>query len=512
MVVVALGGFACSEPDSPESPQATGQSDSTASGNAVTTGLVTSSGDAAASAAVTGSGSTASSGTVTGSTGEVIPSSSNGDTGGPAGVGGATTTGSVSTGSTGTCDFQVTQSLSEAIGSVGIVEFSVNLPAVDAATIEFGLDTSYGMTAPVDVAEPNYRTLLLGMKTASEYHFRITATSGSEQCVSSDYSLTTAARPDDVVAPTIDTPLPDQHAGGFLIASRWGTDNGGPAFILDADNDLVWWYFAPIDVMRARMSFDGKSLWLRNTAQEDGTGVVMRLSMDGLTEERWEVPRTTHDLAVLPDGKVGLIAHTDGCDEIVELDPDTGATASIFNVEQAHGKTNCHVNYLAYSAIDDSYYISDYAASSYIKISRSGELRWVMNGDGSTITGSAWQREHGIHVLSADHFVIFSNGSMDQNSLVLEYQLDESANAVTELWRYDAGVNAQFGGDVQRLENGNTLAVYSSMSLIQEVNADGALVQELAYPSTHTVAYAMKRPTLYGGPPPKIYEFVAGAQ
>src|SRR5690606_9820656 len=203
---------------------------------------------------------------------------------------------------------------------------------------------------------------------------------------------------------------------------------------------------------------------------------VMRLSMDGLTEELWEVPRSTHDLAVLPDGKVGLIAHTDGCDEIIELDPTTGSTTSIFNVEEAHGKIDCHVNYLAYSSIDDSYYLSDFTASSYIKISRSGELRWVLNGDGSTITGSTWEAQHGIHVLSADHFVIFGNGGMEQNSLVLEYQLDESANAVTELWRYDAGVRAGFGGDVQRLLNGNTLISYSSISLIQEVNPAGELV------------------------------------
>jgi hypothetical protein len=391
---------------------------------------------------------------------------------------------------------------------VGIVEFSVDFPTVDEARIDFGLDSSYGMTAPVDLSEPNYRTLLLGMKTDSEYHFRITATSGSEVCSSADFSLTTVPRPDDVVAPDITTPLPDQRSDGFMITSRWGNNNGGPAFILDKDNDLVWWYFAPIDVMRVRMSYDGKSMWMRNTAQEDGTGAVMRISLDGLTEELWEVPHTTHDLAVLPDGKVGLISHTDGCDEIIEFDPDTEMTTTVFNVEQAHGKTMCHVNYLAYSSIDDSYYISDFQADDYIKISRSGELKWVLNGDGSTISGSDWTGgEHGIHVLSPDHFLLFNNGGSGQDSLVLEYQLDESAGTVSELWRYDAGLSAGFGGDVQRLKNGNTLISYSSISRIQEVNPDGELVQEFVYPQTHTVSYVIKRPTLYGGPPPKIDAF-----
>lgn len=400
------------------------------------------------------------------------------------------------------CQFEITHSLSDVIGTVGIVEFSVDLPAVESASIDFGLDTAYGMTAPVDLSEPMYRTLLLGMKTDSEYHFRVTASAGGEQCQSEDYTLTTAPRPEEVVMPQIATHLPEQKAEGFMITSRWGENNGGPAFILDSDNELVWWYFAPIDVMRVRMSYDGKYLWMRNTAQLDGTGSVLRLSLDGLSEDVWELPRTTHDLAVLPDGKVGLIEHTDGCDRIIEFDPETGTTTPIFDVEQAHGSTECHVNYLAYSGIDDSYYISDFFVSDYIKISRAGELKWVLNGQGSTITGASWENQHGIHVLSPEHFLIFSNGGTNQSSAVLEYQME--GTSVTEIWRYEPDIQARFGGDVQRLDNGNTLISFSSASIIHEVNPAGELVEEFKFPTDHTVSYLMKRKSLYGGPPPKV--------
>ncbi len=505
-LVVLLSGVACSDPAPAQDGSSTsgGQGASSSSDGVASGGSSdgVASGGSSDGAASGGSGSNA----VAGGTGGALAGSGSANGAGGEGVGGSPAAGGM--GASGTCDFEVSHSLSENIGTVGIVEFSVNLSDIEEANIEFGLDTDYGMTAPVDLAEPNYRTLLLGMKTDSEYHFRITAKSGAEECRSADFTLTTDPRPEDVVAPEITTPLPEERSDGFLITSRWGNDNGGPAFILDADNDLVWWFFAPIDIMRARMSYDGKWMWLRNTAQTDGTGAVMRLSMDGGTEELWELPRTTHDMAVLPDGKIGLISHTDGCDEIVEFDPETESTTTIFNVEEAHDSTNCHVNYLAYSDIDESYYISDFQADDYIKISRSGELQWVLNGEGSTLTGADWQGgQHGIHVLSPDHFVIFNNGAMGGSSLVLEYQLDQSSEAVTELWRYDAGVRAGFGGDVQRLDNGNTLISYSSISLIQEVNPEGDLVQEYAFPQTHTVSYIMKRPTLYGGPPPKIHEF-----
>jgi hypothetical protein len=256
------------------------------------------------------------------------------------------------------------------------------------------------------------------------------------------------------------------------------------------------------------MSYDGKSMWIRNTAQLDGSGVVQRVSMDGMNEERWELPTTTHDLAVIPDGKIGLIAHaSNGCDEVLEFDPATGQTTTLFNLTDAHGALDCHVNYLAYSALDDSFYISDWAESAYVKISRTGELLWVLNGNSATIAGTDWVRQHGIHVLAPDHFVIYSNGEPGSSmpSPVIEFQLDEAGGMATELWRYESEYQAQFGGDVQRLDNGNTYVVYSSGGVIQEVNPAGQLVEELSWSTGTTVSYAVKRGSLYGGPPPKIH-------
>jgi hypothetical protein len=59
------------------------------------------------------------------------------------------------------------------------------------AHIEFGLDAEYGTTAPVDLNEADFRTLLLGMKPDSAYHFRVVASDGAITYTSDDYVVNT---------------------------------------------------------------------------------------------------------------------------------------------------------------------------------------------------------------------------------------------------------------------------------------------------------------------------------
>jgi hypothetical protein len=409
----------------------------------------------------------------------------------------------------GECTFAIDGQLSDVIPTVGIVQWSVDLPAIDDAKIEFGLDTNYGLVAPVDLEEPNLRTLLLGMKASHEYHYRIVATGGGVTCESADGTFTTGDAPNgEVAAPDISTPLPDQVTDGYLITGRWGDGNDGPAFILDKDRDFVWWYEVPGDVIRARMSYDGKSMWMRNTAQAQGTGVVLRVSLDGLTEDRWDLGMTTHDLAVLPDGKIGLTAWDgQGCAEILEFNPDDGTTKTLINAQEAHGGSMCHVNNLQYYAEDDTYTFSDYDMDCFVKISREGEVIWVLNGSASDFTGTSWTHQHGLHILSQDHLLLFSNGGAGENSIVYEYQLDRSNMTATELWSYDGGISATYGGDVQRLENGNTIVTYSSAGIIEEVNPDKEVVQELTWPIGNSISYLTHQDSLYESPPPKIWRF-----
>ncbi|HSU42045.1 MAG TPA: arylsulfotransferase family protein [Polyangiaceae bacterium] len=471
-------------------------------------GATPTSGGSGGTGPVPNGGMAGSSAPMAGRGGSSMGGASGGTPGAPlAGMAGMSAAGSGSV-SVGSCTFNVTASVSDKITSVGLVDWSVDRPGLDSASIEFGLDTSYGSSAPVDLKAANYHTLLLGMKYGHSYHFKVIAQAGSERCESADYTLQTGPLPNGLPKPTLTTMAADKVFGGFTISERWGANKMGPSFIFDKDFDYVWMYPGEDDVIRTRMSFDGKAMWLRNTAQTDGTGVVRRVSMDGLKEDRWELPHTTHDLAVIPDGHVGLVGHaSSGCDEILDFNPDDGTLTSLFNAKEAHGNTMCHVNYLAYFAGDDSFVFSDYDASSLIKITRHGDFVWGLNGDASTISGTSWVREHGVHILAPDDLIVFSNGDgAAQKSLVFELKLDLAAKTATELWRYDADQNTTFGGDVQKLANGNLLVTYSSSGVIQELDPSRNVVQQATFDIGSALAYTERRLSLYGGPPPKIYE------
>jgi hypothetical protein len=140
-------------------------------------------------------------------------------------------------------------------------------------------------------------------------------------------------------------------------------------------------------------------------------------------------------------------------------------------------------------------------------MSREGEVIWVLNGTASDFTGTGWSRQHGLHILSEDHLLLFSNGGAGENSLIFEYQLDRGAMTATELWSYDGGVSATYGGDVQRLRSGNTIIAYSSAGIVQEVNAERQLVQEMTWPIGNSVGYLTHQVSLYQTPPPRIWRF-----
>jgi hypothetical protein len=143
-----------------------------------------------------GSGGSGSGGNATdaGSSGTRTGGSTGPGNGGGGGGGG---TGSGGTTGAGSCTFTQSAKLGTKIKTVGIITWSTDLAGLKSAKIDFGLDTSYGMTAPVDnpVAGDN-TTLLLGMKpTVSSssprvYHYRITATGTGGDCVSPDYTIT----------------------------------------------------------------------------------------------------------------------------------------------------------------------------------------------------------------------------------------------------------------------------------------------------------------------------------
>lgn len=460
-----------------------------------------------------GSGGTGAGGSGSGGT------TTTGEAGAPDGSGGSASIGGTSPGgsagaageTSGDCSFEVEAELSPAIATVGIVTWSVAMDAVDEAQIEFGLTTTgFTLEAPVDLAAPQNRTLLLGMKGERDYWFRIVATAGAETCRSETFTLTTGPIANSLPAVQREVLIENEVAPGFIVTTtglggRGSGGSGGPAaFILDAEGDVVWWTPAPSGAGSARMNWEGTEMWISAVNNGGIGGEMRRVSMDGMDVEASVagLEAAHHDFTVLPGGRIVTIMHREGgCSSIVQRDPDGTITEVIANVSTLYEPVrDCHPNAIHYHPEDDSFTLSDRNPNLFVKFSRTGELEWQfggMNALGPWMPGT-WQVNHGHHLLENGNFVFFNNGLGAGVSPVFEFELDPGAGTATEVWRYESDNSSATLGDVQRLPNGNTLITYSNRGVMHEVDPDGELVQSIA---TGSLGYATHRPTLYGPPP-----------
>ena len=408
------------------------------------------------------------------------------------------------------CAFTVRSEISPVIATVGIIEWNSGLEEIDSARIEFGVDSNYGMTAPVDLAEPSYRTLLLGMKPSRTYHFRIVAQSSTAECTSDDFTLTTGPRPNGLPELSATDFHPERLAGGFLITGLHvgGIDSRPPAYILDADGEMVWWYPSERGVSGASMSYDGKYMWINDTNAPENPTIVHRVSMDGLVDEDHsaEFEGQNHQLAVLPDETVAFYAYGEnGCEDIKLRRPD-GSVRTLTNAHAVHAAGSlCHVNMIQYSPFDETLVFSDLYHLSYAKITLEGQLVWVLGGGPSNHfrgDGAVWENQHGIHVLGIDRYLMFNNGPPGGESLAIEILLDIGARTASRVWTYAAvpSIYNPIMGDVQRLANGNTIIAYSVKGVLHEVGPDGTLLRELSWALGGNFGYVTHRDSLYGPP------------
>jgi hypothetical protein len=531
--LVAIGSVSCGDKADPVepsggsagtgSPQAGkgGSGGSGTSGSAGTQAVSGSSGSGTSGAGPSAgtTGGTGVGGSPAAGAGGSAPTAGTGTAGSSGGVAGTGTGGgSAGTGMAGTgagaCDTPPTISsatLAEKIKTVGVIEWTTAVQGMTAARIEFGRDTNYGMEAPVTPAEgPNFRTLLLGMKQDTEYHFRIVVTGPGGDCAGPDQTITTDFLPSGLPVVRVEPATAAGTYGGYLITGRYSQMGGmAPAYILDADGEYVWAYQVASDVTGARMSYDGKHMWINKANVPNGGSNVHRVAMDGSTDENLsdKFSGQNHQMTVLPDETVGFYAYGSQCDDVKEYNPTTGAVRTVVNSQMAHGASApCHLNAIEYSPEDDTYVFSDLENDNITKVKRSdGSTVWVLGGDTADFTGqgATWQTQHGIDVLGVDRILFFNNQGDNGGSTAIEMLLNLDGMTASRAWTYTANpsIRNDIMGDVQRLDNGNTIVAYSTRGIVHEVNAEGMLLQALTWGSSGQFGYIQKRKSLYGPPP-----------
>jgi hypothetical protein len=477
----------------------------------------------------------------TGATGATGGSGATGATGGSsgAGKGGSSGAGGTSGGSTSGAFNDVKVELSSKIPTVGIVTWSSS-SALDSAFIEFGRDMSaFEYQAPVDLEEPSYRTLLLGMKADTQYYARISAVSGGKTLTSDVIPLKTGFLPNGLPQVTVtDHDASALYAGGGFTLNCTGLSTGGLggldpggtggasesyAFAFDKDGDQVWAFGltdSPVEgCSRARMSPDGKYLWVGNFNNASTMGAVIRVSMDGLEEPKTiPIRARNHDFAFFPNGNLlyweqqngggytttedGM--RTEGPDTIREMNPDTLVVTDLYDqtrdfaeqIEEKGSHTN-QANFVPeLNAISFSLrHTSTIGLISY----PGGELLGIFGGPNTTFAAMDWTIQHG-HDVHADHLWVFNNQGENGGSSVLGFDYDLGSGTATSTLTYDSGASSGAFGDVKELPNGNLYVTYSTSGVLHAITQSGTLLRELKV--NGSLGYSEHRATLYGPPPP----------
>ncbi len=437
-----------------------------------------------------------------------------------------------------TCTFDAHSTLSTAIPTVAIVEWSTSLADPSSAHIFYSLNgaasnvLNNGGTAPVDLSQANNRTLLLGLKGSSTYTFRIQAQSSTgDVCTSPDYTITTGAVASSVPALTQSIKNFAALSKGFIVTSSGtgggmggGAMGGGAgasvAYIFDADGSVVWWAAAPASCSRARMDYEGANMWMLALNVQNSGGEMRYVSMDGLTGANNVSGLSSghHDFAVLPGGAVAIMSwSSSGSDvqsDLIERYAD-GTSATLLRIgpslylggQSVIGASTAsyHSNSISYHVADDTYTIGDRNPNLYVKVTHGGQPLWQIGGSCSgapapKCAGGSWKVNHGHDIAANGNFLLFNN-TQTGASHAIELKLAESSSSLSTSIVEDyvssdnAGSNTL--GDVQRLPNGNTLVTFSTCGVIQELDASWNVVRTF---TAGSFGYADWRETLYGPP------------
>lgn len=409
-----------------------------------------------------------------------------------------------------TCNITVLNSApSGDMGSVGVVEFSTDLPGVTSAAIHFGETTSYGIEAPVDLAEANYRTTLLGLPFQSPLNYQIVVQGPSGSCTSENQMMTLGPQPNGVSANVSVEGTGTEE--GYLVSAVY---NGGVVFISNMQGDLVWVRDTSLsDVSQTRISPDGKYVYARNGNPGGGLGgQLIRLTVDGSSSETIPSGGSHHDMAFLPNGDLLYIRKSDAnpsCDAIMQLTPD-GSESVLLEFADAlpsfnggGGGDGCHVNAVRYSDVDQTVTVGSRNLSTMVNFNLDGSVNWIAGGQDSTLNqnGLTWTVQHGIHMPDPSTIYFFNNDGNSQvgdgQSIALKATIS-GGNMTLDSWFFDSTPHTFSQGDVQELPNGNVLVTFSNNGVANEVDPSGNSVK--TYNLAGGVGYITYRTSLYGMP------------
>jgi len=430
---------------------------------------------------------------------------------------GAAAIGGAGSGAMTPCTVTPTTTQSAVIPTVHTLTFTTTLTELTSAEVDFAAAAGGAtMVAPVDLSQPDHKTILVGMKPNTNYVYRIKLSGAAGTCVSGDYVLTTGGL-GGVPELTVTLTDPSHHDRGFLLVTSGLAGEGDGAYIIDPDGTVVW---VPPDgaitftTGRAHLSWNAARLTAMDVNYpKDNFGFIVSMAMDGTDVKSLSgVSAVHHDFVAIPGGIATLVWTTpnsgtsEGPSSVVEFLDSGESRTVVADTTTVLGAAATHTNSIHYYDSDHSYTLGDPKANAYAKVDRDGQLVWRFGGESPQDTSKAfagvtpWQVNHGHHLTADGTFAFFNNTTSTAASNVFVYQLDTQNMQATPTASFTLPQSPEFG-DVQRLPNGNFLLTASNAGVIEEVTPAGAVVMTIDAPPSLAFGYTEFRESLYGPPP-----------
>lgn len=378
--------------------------------------------------------------------------------------------------------------------------------AVAATTwLEFTFeDAPWASSPPIETPAGPARALILGVPYDTELTFRVVNDFGEGSFSTPDHDAATGPLPDGFPLAEVLVSDPDawETTGRFLLGSV-NADEGGwiPgdywAFVLDRQGRPVWSRLTPDRnfTLYLSVSADGDDILLDETtfwSEFDGGlgSMVYRLKIDHSVQHEYETPGLHHAFVDLPDESI-VWGAAYGFDEVLDKVYPDGTQERLWTCSEYLAEIDyevwCQSNTLTWHEPTDTFLYSFYTMHTILELDHQtgevihswGELpgSWAFEP-----SETAFYFQHGCSYTDAGTLMTSSHSSPDDDTgIVREYELDEDAGILREVWSYSADVPLEKAGEAHRRPGGNTLHNYGSSGRLVEVTPAGEKVWDVTW-------------------------------
>ena len=374
--------------------------------------------------------------------------------------------------------------------------------------VEYSFDADTWMSSPAQSVEVGAQgALLLGVPYDTAVSFRVVNDFGTGALQTGAESITTDPLPDGLPIPEVLIADPTQwdaesdwllmsiteYSGFAAIYSDWWV------FIMDREGRVVWARETPSDStsLHPRISQDGTDILIEHATFWGGgfdfgtNSRVYRMKIDGVITQTYTTPGLHHPFTDTADGSL-VWAANNGTNETLQMLTPEGEQIELWDC-QAHlhsiGTTgDCGSNSIHWDEGSDTFLYSFYSLFTMFEITPDGEVvRTFGQLDSAWSFDPADARfwwQHGGYYTDEGTLIVSTYVEEEGiDTVVREYELDESSQTLTEIWNFGIGdgVWGQYMGEPHRMAGGNTLHNTGSLARLREATPDGEVVWDVIW-------------------------------